>query len=115
MKYLIALQDKNNAKITNDFKKYIERQPIQGISEFSQVRSESKDGEMSTGKLLNVFSIVLEKLNNPLVEVIKCISNYANLFKTSFTFEKPDGEKLVIDGKLSEEALIKLIKEFKSK
>lgn len=115
MKYLIKIQEENNSKLTKDFKKYIERQEIKGISDLTQLREAPKKGEMSTGKLLNVFSVVLEKLNNPLIELIKCLSSYANLFKTSFVFEKSNGEKLVIDGKLSEKALLKLVKEFKSK
>lgn len=104
--------DPSNEQLVN-FNGYLSRQKLEGVDHFKQIQHAVKEGEMSAGALTNVFSVILDKLGDPIVEVIKCLSAYSKLFKSNITIENSNGDKLTIDGKLDAKELIKVIQEFK--
>lgn len=99
-----------------DFKNYLSRQRIEGLRNCEVKQNPSKEGEMAVGSVTQIFTGIIDSLNAPLVELVKCLSEYVKLFKTEIKLKNENGvEVSITSAKLSKEEIKNIVEKFITK
>ena len=101
-----------NSESLQHLLKYLETHIFSDEITLDAGKSVQEDGAMSTGIVSSIVAIV-NSVNEPLVELVKCLQEYIKLFKSEITITNSKGEKLAINSKhLESNDFISLVEKF---
>ncbi len=109
MKLSMSIEDNkgiNSGKSLQNLHSFLKRN-VDGEIDFE--RSAINEGEMSTGAIIGL-SAILESFQTPLVELIKALGNYADIFKSEVSLKTSDGAEITIkSSKLTKENIQQMV------
>ena len=91
MELHILLPDENSAKAAIHLKDFIDSSYINGVEKTEVNRLSPVAGEMSAGNLLGSITMIIQAAQKPLVELIKCLQKYVDIYTTTVTIPTEHG------------------------